>query len=146
MGLRLEATPTRDLPAKNWKKCSQLIKCYHFRWSLQKKTRKEIASNSTHACQIKWAEPWCQIHLDLFTFAKKTGKSRVLAKNRVFPGKTKFYLPLPDKTEVYSQTREISRVWRYRVHRKEAIVDHLYIYILYTQYIHVTIIIHIVMW
>ena len=47
---------------------------------------------------------------------KKNGKSRVLAKNRVFPGKTRFYLPLPDKTEVYSQTREISRVWRYRVY------------------------------
>jgi len=45
---------------------------------------------------------------------KKNGKSRVLAKNRVFRGKTGFYLPLPFKTEVYSQTREISRVWRYR--------------------------------
>ena len=53
----------------------------------------------------------------------KLGKSRVLAKNRVFRGKTRFYLPLPDKTDVYSQTREISRVWRYRVY--------IFIYIIY---------------
>ena len=57
---------------------------------------------------------------------KKIDKSRVLAKNRVFKGKTGFYLPLPVKTEVYSQTREISRVWRYRVH---IYIYNVYIYI-----------------
>ena len=71
---------------------------------------------------------------------KKWGKSRVLAKNRVFRGKTGFYLPLPVKTEVYSQTREISRVWRYRVYIYIYII-HIYIYILY--YIHIFIHTHI---
>jgi len=41
---------------------------------------------------------------------KKLGKKNGFGQKPGFPG-----FPLPDKTEVYSQTREISRVWRYRV-------------------------------
>ena len=59
---------------------------------------------------------------------KKWCKSRVLAKNRVFRGKTGFYLPLPVKTEVYSQTQEISRVWRYRVYTRILFILFIYIY------------------
>ena len=114
MGLRLEATPTRDLPAKNWKKCSQLIKCYHFRWSLQKNTKRDCFKQhpclSNQMSRALMSNSFGSLHI-----CKKLGKSRVLAQNRVFRGKTRFYLPLPDKTEVYSPTREISRVWRYRV-------------------------------
>ena len=42
MGLRLEAIPTRDLPKKTLKKNMQPIKCYHFRWSLQKNHEKRL--------------------------------------------------------------------------------------------------------
>ena len=111
MGLRLEAIPTRGLPAKKLKKICRLsiiisggvyqknTKRDGFKQHpcLSNQMNRSLMSNSFGSVRIR----------------KKLGKSRVLAKNQVFRGKTGFYLPLPVKTEVYSQTREISRVWRY---------------------------------
>ena len=72
--------------------------CFKQRPCLSNQMSRALMSNSRGSLHIR----------------KKWGKSRVLAKNRVFRGKTGFSLPLSVETEVYSQTREISRVWVWR--------------------------------
>ena len=128
------------------KKCSQSIKYYHFRW-YKKITKRDCFKHhpclSNQMSRALMSNSFGSLHI-----RKKWGKSRVLANNRVFRGKTGFYLPLPVKPEVYSQTREISRVWRYRVHIYICIYIyismHMYVYI-YTYSIHIYTI-HISQW
>ena len=67
---------------------------------------------------------------------KKRGNLGFWPKKRVFRGKTGFYLPVPVKTEVYLQTRQISMVWRYRVYiyiyierERESLIQHWQVYV-----------------
>ena len=78
------------------------------------KTQKEMASNSTHACQIKWTETYCQIHLDLFTSAKNWVNPGFWQKTGFSGGvKPGFTFQCPSKLRFTHKQREISRVGRY---------------------------------
>ena len=116
MGLRLEAIPTRDLPAKNWRKYAVSPLNYIMSGGVYKKNTKRDCFKQPPCLSNRMSRALMSNSFGSLHIRKKNDKSRVLAKNRVFKSKTGFYLPLPVKTEVYSQTREISRVWRYRVH------------------------------
>ena len=107
-----------SFPLESTKKNSK-TSCFKQRPCLSNQMSRALMSNSRGSLHIR----------------KKLGKSSVLAKNWVFRGKTGFSLPLPVKTEVYSQIREISRVWRCRVY--------IYIYIWLHMYINTDICIYI---
>ena len=111
-GFEVEAIPIRDLLAQFWKKYAvSRLNVIISGGIYKKKHEKKIIQHPCLSNQMSGAlmsNSFGSLHI-----RQKWGKSRVLAKNRVFRGKTGFYLPLPVKTEVYSQTREISRVWRY---------------------------------
>ena len=97
---------------------------YHFRWSLPKKNSKNSCFKHRPCLSNQMSRALMSNSRGSLHIRKKWGKSRVLAKNRVFRGKTGFSLPLSVETEVYSQTREISRVWRCRV-----CIYHIYLFI-----------------
>ena len=105
---------------------------YHFRWSLPKKNSKNSCFKQRPCLSNQMSRALMSNSRGSLHIRKKWGKSRVLAKNRVFRGKTGFYLPFPVITEVYSQTREISRVWRCRVY---TYIHTIYIYIFRYSYL-----------